>query len=189
MADSANAMLALVRAASGAHVPFRDGQVIIRTDTGTVEADIGGGRIVLSGIEGVDSLPSAPLDRLYLCGGAFWAHDGTSWVRICGRPRATAERTVAGEWFLGVRDGDIQTLRLAADTYFRLPEDMEAGDVFEAVVTGTDEHSFSIGRTSYGGPRTLPRHSAWLLHLLKDGTGTVRVTAVPCEPPDGTIIS
>ena len=56
MPENGRIPLTLVRATSATQVPVSDGQVILRPDTGAVEADIGSARVRLTGVEGVDEL-------------------------------------------------------------------------------------------------------------------------------------
>ena len=175
--------LTLVRASSSADVPHASGQVILRPDTGVMEADLDSGRIRLAGVEGVDELPEHPLDRVYLNRGQFWAHDGTKWVRLGGRSVCTltgwTERVE-----VSASNGDFQMLRLSRDTEIVPPADIAAyGQEVLVEVTDARAHSFTIARETYGGTACPAGDAdAWLVTFHKGLGGVVRWRAEPLHP-------
>ncbi len=176
--------LTLVRASSSADVPHASGQVILRPDTGVVEADLDSGRIRLTGVEGVDALPEHPLDRVYLNRGQFWAHDGTKWVRLGGRSVCTL---FAGSDRVAVSaaDGDFQMVRLSRDAEIVPPADIAAcGQEVLVEITDTQAHSFTIAHETFGGAdyAAVNDVNAWLVTFHKGYGGVVRWRAEPLHP-------
>ena len=176
--------LTLVRAPSATQVPVSDGQVILRPDTGAVEADIGSARVRLTGVEGVDELPGQPLDRIYLCRGQFWAHDGTDWVKLGG---GTVSYKVADSKRVVIRqeDGDFQMLHITQDTEIVPPAKIDGyGREIKVEVTDTHMFSFTIAQETFGGSEYVGAilSNSWLVTFHKGYGDVIRWRVEPLRP-------
>ena len=176
--------LSLVRAPSATQVSVSDGRVVLRPDTGVVEADLVSGRIRLTGVEGVDELPEHPLDRVYLYRGQFWAHDGERWRRLGGGTvsvrTADSDRVV-----IRPEDGDFQMLHITRDTEILPPSDIEGyGREIKVEVTDTHMFSFTIAQETFGGAEYVSAiaSNSWLVTFHKGFGNVIRWRVEPLRP-------
>jgi hypothetical protein len=177
------AVCRLVRALSHDHVPVVDGQVLVRTDTGAVELDIGSRRVQSASILGVDALPEAPEDKIYLWNRCFWAYSETGWLRLGNQRSAGLLDAPDAVCVVSRTKGDFLSLALSADTLVVPPADLgPPGDLVELEVTGTLSHTFTLGGETFGGPNTSPRTDAWVITFHAGGDQVLRWRVLPCRP-------
>lgn len=76
-------LLKLKYALSGDTVAVENGSLLIRTDTGRMEVDLGGVRHDITDVRPAAELPLAPvMGKLYIHGDGLWLHNGTSWIQV-----------------------------------------------------------------------------------------------------------
>ena len=76
-------LLKLKYALSSDTVAVENGSLLIRTDTGRMEVDLGGVRHDITDVRQAAELPLAPvMGKLYIHGDGLWLHNGTSWIQL-----------------------------------------------------------------------------------------------------------
>jgi len=195
--------VSFIRVSSQDTVPIKNGQLIFRTDTGKIELDESGRRVSLGPIVGVDSLPSTPDDKIYLCNNNFWAYDSSSreWIQLGGPIPGQCSDLTANNLEINARisinDGTYQYIDLNryVANYLRIypPKLTQVWQKVELQVDHTLKGYFSIvggqgeyGTTPNGGnngyaPYGEPVES-WLVTFYLDMTNRMRWTVQPLLP-------
>lgn len=76
-------ILKLRQALSSKYVPINNGTLLMRTDTGRLELDLGDTRFPISDIATVTSLPLAPVNgRLYFYAGDLYIRYDNAWKQL-----------------------------------------------------------------------------------------------------------